>query len=473
MSSWLTIFLGILLIAYSCAPVPPHELAEVMDSCGCEQVGEEALKSGNFLEEEAPPEVWWKKIQDPLLIQLIERALVLSPTLQRAEASLKAAEHVAKQKQAVLFPELWFDAEDDWQHLSKSGFFRAYAPTIPPVVNDITVGLSFSYEFDFWGKNRDIFEASLGQAAALAAERIQAELILTTSIAYTYTELQLLLLSKEILERRKSNELAIQDFRLKRQQNALDTAITQLGSQANTLEVQTTLTELDLDIENQIHKLKALIGVGQDAQLVIKPKFITPLQVSLPKNLSLDLISRRPDLIAQKARIESASKEIGAAKKDFYPNIDLMSFIGLESVKVSKLFQGSSFSGSITPAIHLPIFTAGRLRAHLKEKVANFNEAVYAYNQLILQTAQEVADRLTDLFFLEKEIENAKALLQIARKQADLTQRRRENALDNLMDVKLAENVVLKQEIELVAFEYGKQLEAILLIRALGGGYYD
>ncbi|NNM44323.1 MAG: hypothetical protein HKM07_08300, partial [Chlamydiae bacterium] len=73
----------------------------------------------------------------------------------------------------------------------------------------------------------------------------------------------------------------------------------------------------------------------------------------------------------------------------------------------------------------------------------------------------------------EKEIVNAKSLLQITRKQADLTQRRRENALDNLMDVKLAENAVLKQEIELVAFEYGKQLEAILLIRALGGGYYD
>jgi NodT family efflux transporter outer membrane factor (OMF) lipoprotein len=464
------IFGIILLFIQGCAPIPKHEMAKMMESCDCDHVAAQVM-NGDFAVGDWPRREWWKDFKDPVLDWLIEAGLELSPTLKRAEARLKSATQVAVQRRAALFPEMDFDAEDDWQHLSKAGFFRAFAPTVPPLVNDVTLGFSFSYEFDFWGKNRALFRAALGEAAALAAERMQAELIMTTSIAYTYAELQFLLFKRQILEKMQWNDEEISSIRLKRLQNALDTSMTPLRSHADTLDIKAMIVDAEQQIEQEVHKLKALTGLSQDVVLDIQFFHLSPLQVAIPERLSLDLTSRRPDLIAQKARVEASAKEIHAAKTDFYPNVNLTAFVGLESVFWPKLFRGSSYSGYLDPAINLPIFTAGRLKGQLMEKVANFDAAVFAYNELILQAAQEVADRLTDIFLLQKQIDVRRLSLETRQEEEKITERRFEHAIEDQIALLDAKNVVLDSELTLASLEYGKQLANILLIRSLGGGY--
>jgi multidrug efflux system outer membrane protein len=123
--------------------------------------------------------------------------------------------------------------------------------------------------------------------------------------------------------------------------------------------------------------------------------------------------------------------------------------------------------------LHLPIFTAGRLRAQLNEKVAAFNESVFAYNQLILNASQEIADRLSTIALLEKEIAIRIHSLINAERIVSLTQERFEHALDNRMAVLIAEDEKLEYEILLASLEYAKQLELISLVKALGGGYHE
>jgi NodT family efflux transporter outer membrane factor (OMF) lipoprotein len=463
----------ILLCAQGCAPIPKHELADMMTSSQIDRIAAEALESGDFTGGDWPEACWWKALKDPVLDQLIATALQESPTLKRAEERLRAATQFALQRRAKLFPEVYFEADDNWQHLAREGFFRAFAKTVPAVVNDVHLGLSFSYEFDFWGKNRLLFTAALGEAVALAAERMQAELILTTSIAYTYAELQFLLYKRQILEKMQAHKKAIWAIRTKREKNALDTSIRRLQGESDALDVQVSLAALDQEIRKGEHKLKALSGLGQEADLDISFRALPTLQVALPEKLSLDLMARRPDLVAQRARIESASKQIGAAKTDFYPNVDLMGVVGFETIHWRTLFRKENYSGNIDPAIHLPIFTAGRLRAHLREKVAQFDEAVYAYNEMILQAAQEVADRLTDMIQIQKQAEIREVLLQTAKKQETLVQHRLENGLSDQTAVLERQNQVLENDLMWAELVYGKQLAAVLLIRALGGGYHD
>lgn len=473
MWSHVKLFGFFLLFACGCARIPKHEMATTFESADCDQAVLEALNTGSFTLGDWPSCSWWEDFDDPILTDLIESALKLSPTLQRAEEQLKAAKQFSLQKKARLFPEIDLEADNEWEHLARDGFFRAFAPSIPAVVDDTTLGLSFNYEFDFWGKNRKLFHAALGQASALLAEKMQAELILTTSIAYTYAELQFFLRKEQILKQLESHKQSITDIRIKRQKNALDTSIKRLRSQSNTLDIQASLLEIEEEIQKNLHKLKALSGVGQDYVLDIEQVPLKPLQVALPESLSLDLIARRPDLVAQKARIEAACKEVGAAKTDFYPNVNLMAFVGLESVFWSQLFKRKNYDGSLEPAIHLPIFTAGRLRAQLMEKVANFNEAVFTYNEMILQTAQEVADRLTTISLLEKQINVRLLSLQTAEDEEELTEQRFNNAIEDLVALLDAKNSVLEMELTLSELEYGKQLVAIQLIRALGGGYHE
>jgi NodT family efflux transporter outer membrane factor (OMF) lipoprotein len=463
----------LLLIASGCARVPSREKAQMEESLSCTQTIAKARGSGgDFGIGDWPEEAWWTSFKDPTLTQLIERALVLSPTLQKAEARLKAAYQVALQKKSAFFPEIDFEANTNWQHLAKDGFFRAFAPTIPPLVNDITLGFSYSYEFDFWGKNRDLFRAALKITDALAAERRQAELILTTSIAYTYAQLQFLLRKRQLTYQLKLNTEAIEEIVRERVQNGIDDSRHRLQSQYTTLGLEASLVAIDRQMEIDRHRLKALAGLGQDVELTLDYHPIEMKVITLPENLELDLIARRPDFTAQRARVEAAAKEIHAAKTDFYPNVNLMGLIGLESVFASKLFEKANYSGNVMPALHLPIFTAGRLRAQLREKVAQFNEAVYAYNELILQVAQEIADRLTAISLFQQEIGLSQKAWNTSQKKVEVSKRRLEHALDNQKQVLEMDNGAIESEIKLVELEYGRVFEAILLIRALGGGYH-
>ena len=463
----------ILFFLGGCAPIPEHEMASMVRSLECGQAVDDALTAGEFQGGDWPQAAWWEEYQDPALTCLIEQALALSPTLQRAEARLKAACQRAQQKRAALFPEIDGSADTNWQHLAKDGFFRAYAPDIPAEVNEINLGLSFIYEFDFWGKNRDLYQAALGEARAQAAEKKQAELILTTSIAYGYMQLQFLLSKRELLQEMKVNEAHIAVIHSKRQDHAVGSISPVLKAQTDTLDVQAMLISVEEQVQEQLHALKALSGLGQDAELEIALVPMERGEVALPKKLPLELIARRPDLVAQKERVEALCKEVGAAKTDFYPNINLSAFAGLDSIYSWTLFRSRNFSGFVEPALHLPIFTAGRLKAQLMEKAALFNEAVFTYNGMILQIAREVADTLSAVAYLQRQIEVRELSVRSLQQEAGFVARRYEHALEDRLSLLRARNDVLDMQLKQTALEYAKRQANILLIRALGGGYHE
>lgn len=465
-------WIGLLLFLCACVRLPEYETAAPLKSAGCETPLKEAQDQGSFTFGDWPQKNWWEDFKDESLNSIIDQALKLSPTLKKSEEALRAASQFAQQKKASLYPEVDFDADNNWQHLAKDGFFRHYAPTIPSVVNDIHLGLSYKYEFDFWGKNRDLFHAALGKASALAAEKQQAELILTTSISYTYMQTQLLLHLRSLTELIEINRTEIQKTREKRQLHALDASIIRLQSQNEKLETSASLIELDQQIELLFHKIKNLSGLSQDAKLEILKQPMQSTTLTLPENLSLDLLARRPDLVAQKMRMEAAAREIGAARTDFYPNINLMGVLGFETV-IWSLFQKKNINANVDPAIHLPIFTAGRIKAQLMEKVSEFNRAVHSYNELILEAAQEVADALSKIILLQKEIEVRKSSAKVAEAQSKISEKRFLNALDDRIEVLLSKNNLLEMQKKLLEFEYAKVLAEIQLIRSLGGGFHE
>ena len=88
----------------------------------------------------------------------------------------------------------------------------------------------------------------------------------------------------------------------------------------------------------------------------------------LPENLSLDLIARRADITAAIWRVEAEANKVGAAKAAFYPNVNLLALAGFESLSWGDFTSLENFQGFLSPAIHLPIFKGGRLRANLKNR---------------------------------------------------------------------------------------------------------
>src|SRR5207249_2882445 len=114
---------------------------------------------------------------------------------------------------------------------------------------------------------------------------------------------------------------------------------------------------------------------------------------------------------AAKARIEAATGDVASAKAQFYPNINLTAFIGLASIGLDRLIRVGSEQYGFGPAIHLPIFDAGRLRANLRGKTADLDAAVETYNGTIIDAIHDVADQLSTLRSLERQqVEEAATL---------------------------------------------------------------
>jgi NodT family efflux transporter outer membrane factor (OMF) lipoprotein len=431
-----------------------------------------SLETPYFSTGDWPEERWWEIFHSPQLNGLVEIALAKNPSIEAIEKRISFAKETAKIAKAKLFPLLSFDANDNWQHLSHHGLYRALNPTIPVAVNLVDLTLSFSYEFDFWGKYRNLFMAALGRQKAEEAESAQVKLITTAALAQSYFALKANLLKEASYQ--KLYELRKRVFELQElmQKEALFSRLPPLLSQEDVWEAEKDLSSIREEIAIDRHLINILMGRGPDEAVVVD-ELMPPLPqtLALPENLSVDLLARRPDLMAQIWRVESLAHDVGAAKAEFFPNVKLNAFLGLESTLFSKLFHGSSGTAGVEPAIHLPIFTAGAIRANIQAKKALFDDAVYEYNNLLLKSAQEVADLLAIAKSVFERKQDQLKIVGNAQKRLELTELRKCSGLDSALDEYAFAIALVEKELVNIDLLYSQYLAAVKLIKALGGGY--
>ncbi len=419
---------------------------------------------------------WWLAFQDMQLNDLMELAITASPTLQKAEAKILAAQADAKSIRSSLFPNLNAGAEDTWQYLSKYGLFRDFFPSVPgfPVpskFNETDLSLNFSYEVDFWGKNRKMLQAALGIALAEEMEKSDAKLILSSTLAFTYYSWQAHLAELILYKKELAYEEELLALLQSRYQVGVDRVIPSLERKEERLALLQTIEDLEKNLLIDEIFLKNLMGQGPDYPLNLIFTWNPSEQKGyLPDTLNIDLLANRPDVKARILRVEAARQEIGVAKTEFYPNVNLMAFAGLSSLSFSHLFDWGSRTGNLSPAIHLPLFTAGKLQANLLGKVANFNEAVYSYNELLLQAAKEVTSEITTFISLHNQIEEQEKRTLIQKELLTVAFSCFIQGIDPYSNVLISKKELLYREIYEVQLRQSKILSAIRIIRAIGGG---
>jgi outer membrane protein TolC len=175
--------------------------------------------------------------------------------------------------------------------------------------------------------------------------------------------------------------------------------------------------------------------------------------------------------MAQIWTVEAWAHEVGAARANYFPNINIAAFLGFETLKYSTILSTNSMTGGADPAFSLPIYTAGVIQANIDAKMASFLSALYEYNDLILKSAQEV----TDLLVLAKSIyaqqREQTTIVKSATARYNLIELRQLNGLDNELQVYALQVEVLQKKIANLDLIYGQYRAAIKLIKALGGGY--
>lgn len=419
-----------------------------------------------------PAEDWWKAYADPQLDALIERALADSPTLAVARARMAQAAATVGLARGNAAPQVNADLSVTRGRQSANYIFPP-----PPLgtggeyTNVGQANINLSYDLDLWGRNAALIAAARDQADAAAFDLAAARLALTTNIARTYAQLaaqyELLDISEATLKQREQ----IADLTRKRVAAGLDTRVEMRQAETGSASLQAERVQLQSAIAVTRLQLAALAGAMPDAAAgTARPKLQTP-PFNLPATLPLDLLGRRPEIAAQRARISAAREDIQAAKALFYPNINIAALIGYQSIGVGKLFEPSSLTNSLGPAVHLPIFDGGRLRANHAGRVADLDAAIAQYNQSVLAAAQDAIEQLTRSSGLEREGAATSAALDSATEAYRIALLRYEEGLSSYLTVLAVENQLLTQRRAMADLKARRLDLQIALVRALGGGF--
>ena len=265
---------------------------------------------------------------------------------------------------------------------------------VPKGYNGIgQVTLDFNWELDFWGKNRKAVAAAASEARASQADVEEARLVLSTAIASAYADFSRLWAERDVAVRAAQSRQETLDLVTRRVNDGADTRGELEQAVAGPATARADLASIDEQIALSRNQIAALMGEGPDRGLSIaRPRAAALKAFGLPPTLAADLVGRRPDLAAARWRAEATASRIGVAKAQFYPDINLAAYIGYQSLGLSKLFAAGSGIGQVGPAVTLPIFEGGRLRANLRGARADYEVAVASYDQTLTQALHDVAD---------------------------------------------------------------------------------
>ena len=461
------LFVAIASALSACAGLP-HEGARPQIASAADYASSHSLAApvGTW-----PAESWWESYGDAQLDALIREALAGAPDIAVAEARLRRAYAASQVADAARRPQASASASAIQQKHSYN--YLTPRELTPQGWDDYaSASLTFSWQLDFWGRNRAAIAAATSEAKAAEAEAAQARLMLATAIASAYAELA---------RQHAAYDTAVAAFEVRtktvalfrqRHENGLETLGSVRQVEARRSRAEADLLAVEEQLAMQRNSIAALVGAGPDRGLSItRPTVDVARSFALPEHIEAELLGRRPDVVAARMRAEAAARRIAQARAEFYPNVNLTSVIGLQSKGLDMLTHNGSSTGSSGPAISLPIFSGGALRGNLRGAEADYAAAVAEYNSTVIQALQELADAAVGQKALGPQLERTADAVDAAREAWRIQSNRYEGGLASYLDVLSAQDDLLanlRAQSDLQSRSFALD---VALVRALGGGY--
>jgi multidrug efflux system outer membrane protein len=411
-------------------------------------------------------EKWWDVFQDPVLQQLIRRALQQNYDARIAATRVLQAQAELGIARANQFPMMGAGAQAFSERDPKiSSAFPSYQ------TNVAEVDLSVIWNLDFWGKYRRETEAARANLLASEWGRRAVLTSVVSSVASSYFQLRELDLALEI----SKSTLASRQDSLR-----LTNVLAKNGS-ASMLDVRQseellytaaeTIPDLERQIAQQENALSILLGENPGDIPRGHPLTEQPNPPSVPAGLPSELLERRPDIREAEETLIAANAEIGVAKAAYFPDISLTGTAGFESYSLTKLFNASSGLWNTAGTLTQPVFEAGSLHAGTRLAEAQEQQMLLTYKQTIQDAFQQVSDSLV-AYQKDREFREQQQLLTSAAQQADqLSNTLYQHGGASYLQVLTSETNYFAAELNLAQAQLNERLSLVQLYSALGGGW--
>jgi NodT family efflux transporter outer membrane factor (OMF) lipoprotein len=413
---------------------------------------------------------WWRGFGDPQLDQLVGDAVAGSPSLDAALARVSQARAVLATRDADNGPNVTLDASEQVARLS--GRY-----TIPPPFAGSTrfigsTAANLTWNLDLFGRQKAAIEGARASVRAAALDVAAARLTLSGAVVQTYVDMARAEMQAGIAQRTiatRENLLRLVNVRIR---NNLSSKLE--AQAAATLLAQARQALLRSQAAQLLAKtaLAALAGRGVDYPATIRPTAIRlDAALPLPRAVPADLLARRADIAAAQARIEAAAAGRQVARRAFYPNVNLAAMAGFQAVGLGNLVSLDAGTAGVGPALHLPLFDNGRLKAELAGSTALLDAATADYNDRIVGAVREAADALARIGALEADRVRQREVVRGFAETGRLNAIRVSSGLDSRLD--LVDNDVRTLEAEQADANLAADAaqQRIALVLALGGGF--
>lgn len=418
--------------------------------------------------QEWPNDDWWRSFGDAQLNTLVSEALQDSPSIEQAAARTRMAGAQVELARAALLPTVGATVTVQEVRITQN----VGLPTDGSGQLLVAGLASFNYNLDLWGKNRAALRATVSQQAATGADQATVRLALAAAVSTTYIDFAQLIVRRDVASDAVRIRRATLDLVERRFHAGIEPRTSVEQAQGGLASAEAQLATIDEAIGLSRNALAALVGAGPDRGLSIEtPSLRTRRLDALPANIPVELIGRNPEIVAARWRVEAAAERIGVARAGFYPNVNISGLIGLASFGLGNLFTSGSTIGSAGPAVSLPIFDGGRLSAGYRGARSDYDSAVAAYNEALLQALHQAADAATSLRALHGRVDRTDAAATYQSAAYDLAKLRYEGGLSDYQSVLISEDALLAARGQAAALRLRGFILDIALAKALGGGF--
>ncbi|MCG2592691.1 efflux transporter outer membrane subunit [Ramlibacter sp. XY19] len=404
---------------------------------------------------------WWELFDDPVLSQLEAQVEAANQNVAAAVAAYEQARALTREQRASLFPQVGLDAGANRSGRGGGG----------GSASSYKIDIGASWEPDVFGRLRLGVDSARYNEQGVLADLAAARLAAQGELAVAYFGLRLSDVARGLVE----ETLAGYERTLRITRNRYDAGVV---ARTDVLQAETQLANSRSDLlglertrAQYEHAIAVLVGKAPANFSLPAQKDWTARVPGIPPEVPSVLLQRRPDIAAAERAVARANAQIGVARAGYYPSFGISGSIGSSAASIGDLFNVSSLVWSLGISLAQTIFDAGATSARVDASKAALEQVSARYRQTVLSAFQDVEDQLVALRVLQQQ----QALRAEASRAADLVEQQVLNRYQagqvNYTEVVTAQVGAFNARRALVQAQIDRQLAAVALIQALGGGW--
>ncbi|CAM2157795.1 Efflux transporter outer membrane subunit [Pararobbsia alpina] len=422
-------------------------------------------------------DTWWTGFNDPELEKVVQRALDQNLSLQASIARVTQARAAAQAAGAALLPTVDAGASYTAEHQSTQSPLGTLASAFPNYSRDqkeYVVGATASWEIDLAGGLRRAHSAARDEEQAAEAQQLGTRITVAADAADAYLQIRGLQARLAVTQDQIDTDAHLLDLVKARKQAGAADEREVAQAEALLRQARATLPTLRVSLEAQLNRLDVLMGAQPGtyaAELGADAGAIPGVPAIGTGDQPVDVLRRRPDIIAAERHLAASNEQIGVAISGYYPKISLAGALGFDSISTNHLLSAKSFQPVGTGALQWRLFDFGKVDAEVKNARGSYAEALADYREAALKATEDVEDAFMTLSQTElrtQELEQEVAALTRAR---DLSEKAYRAGSITLTDVLDADRQLLDSRDDLDATKADAARAAVRTFRALGGGW--